>query len=139
MRELAPLDEGADDPPLAGFAGFVVTRFRRVKGDHTQLTLRRDRDVVDAICFGRPDLTESLQEGMPIDVVARLSSRAFGGFELLQLDVRDVAPAGLLQSLARAAADGTSQAAVPAPSVNPSEPVVAIPIFGESTPLAVTG
>ena len=94
---------------------------------------------MDAICFGRSDLAESLQEGMPIDVVARLSSRAFGGFESLQLDVRDVAPAGLLQSLARAAADGTSQAAVPAPSVNPSEPVVSIPIFGEPTPLAVTG
>src|SRR4051794_3435137 len=109
LRELAPLDEGADDPPLVGLAGFVVTRVRRVKGDNTQLTLRRDRDVVDAICFGRSDLAESLQEGTPIDVVARLSSRAFGGFESLQLDVRDVAPAGLLRSLAQAAAE----AAVP--------------------------
>ena len=35
---------------------------------------------------------------MPIDVVARLSSRRFGGFESLQLDVRDVAPAGTLRS-----------------------------------------
>ena len=140
LRELAPLDEGADDPPLVGLAGFVVTRVRRVRGDNTQLTLRRDRDVVDAICFGRSDLAESLQEGMPIDVVARLSSRAFGGFELLQLDVRDVAPAGLLRSLAQASAEGVT----PVQDGLRDEPMsatsaVAIPIIGEPTPLVVSG
>jgi single-stranded-DNA-specific exonuclease len=139
LRELAPLDEGADDPPLVGLAGFVATRVRRVRGDHTQLTLRRKRDVVDAICFGRSDLTESLQEGTAIDVVARLSSRAFGGFESLQLDIRDVAPAGLLQSLAGAAANVTSAESVPSSGSMTPESVRSIPVFGEPTPLAVTG
>jgi len=38
-----------------------------------------------------------------VDVAARLDSRHFGGFETLQLDVRDVAPAGHLAGLAAAA------------------------------------
>jgi single-stranded-DNA-specific exonuclease len=142
LRELAPLDEGADDPPLVGLAGFVVTRCRRVRGDHTQLTLRRDRDVLDAICFGRSDLPESLQEGMPIDVVARLSSRAFGGFESLQLDVRDVAPAGWLRSIARSAADtaaghtAETRADTAAGRTEPTTAAVAIPIAGDPISVA---
>jgi len=136
--ELAPLDEGADDPPLVGLAGFVVTRVRRVRGDNTQLTLRRDPDVVDAICFGRSDLSESLQEGTPIDVVARLSSRAFGGFESLQLDVRDVAPAGLLRSLAQQSAANGMPAQETLVSVS-STTAIAIQVTGEPAPLVVSG
>jgi single-stranded-DNA-specific exonuclease len=141
LRELAPLDEGADDPPLVGLAGFVVTRVRRVRGDHTQLTLRRERDVVDAICFGRSDLADSLQEGMPIDVVARLSSRTFGGYESLQLDVRDVAPAGLLRALAQASADGSISSRGRTADIQPNSTAanVAIPLVGEPTPLVVSG
>ena len=56
-----------------------------------QLTLRRDRDVLDGIAFGRSDIAETVHEGDRLDVVARLTSRTFGGFESLQLDIRDVA------------------------------------------------
>ena len=99
LRELSPLDEGADEPPLVGLAGFIVARARSANGGHTQLTLRRGREVLDAICFGRSDLADMLTEGQEIDVVARLSSRTFGGHESLQLDIRDVAPAGWLRRL----------------------------------------
>jgi single-stranded-DNA-specific exonuclease len=127
LRELAPLDEGADDPPLVGLAGFVVAHSRLTKGDHTQLTLRRKRDVVDAICFGRSDLTESLREGMPIDVVARLSSRRFGGIESLQLDVRDVAPAGTLRQLMAAGTTGSDAGPDHLTSRDPSAPGPVLP------------
>jgi single-stranded-DNA-specific exonuclease len=99
LRELAPLDGAADAPPLVGIAGLVVARARAVNGGHTQLTLRRGREVVDGICFGRADLAEQLVEGSEIDVVARLASRTFAGVETLQLEVRDVAPAGQLREL----------------------------------------
>ncbi len=102
LRELSPLDEGADDPPLVGLAGFVVARARPAKGGHTQLTLRRGTEVLDAICFGRSDLAEILTQGQEIDVVARLSTRTFAGYESLQLDIRDVAPAGWLKRIAGA-------------------------------------
>ena len=65
-----------------------------VSGGHTQLVLRRTRDVIDAIAFRRPDLVAMLHEGDRIDVVARASSRRFGGFESIQLEVLDVAAAG---------------------------------------------
>jgi single-stranded-DNA-specific exonuclease len=99
LRELAPLENAAEAPPLVGFAGLVVVRARVANGGHTQLTLRRGRHVVDGISFGRADLAEQLTEGLEIDVVAHLASRTFGGVETLQLEVRDAAPAGLLRTL----------------------------------------
>ena len=107
LRELAPLEDAAEAPPLVGVAGLVVVRARVASGGHTQLTLRRGRDVVDGICFGRADLAEQLTEGQEIDVVARLTSRIFAGLETLQLEVRDVAAAGTLGGL-RAAAQAAS-------------------------------
>jgi len=96
LQELAPLEGAGEAPPLIGVVGLVVVRSRAVKGGHTQLTLRRGRDVVDGICFGREDLAESLAEGQEIDVVARLASRTFAGMESMQLEVLDAAPAGWL-------------------------------------------
>jgi single-stranded-DNA-specific exonuclease len=99
LRELAPLEDAAEAPPLVGVAGLVVVRARAASGGHTQLTLRRGRDVVDAISFGRADLATQLREGLEIDVVARLTSRTFAGLETLQLEVRDIAPSGTLSGL----------------------------------------
>jgi single-stranded-DNA-specific exonuclease len=99
LRELAPLEGAGDAPPLVGIAGLAVNRVRAANGGHTQLTLRRGREVVDGIAFGRADLAEQLMEGSEIDVVARLASRNFAGLETLQLEVRDVAPAGWLRAM----------------------------------------
>jgi len=66
--------------------------------------LRKEREVIDGICFGRAeDLSATLHEGQALDVVARLASRAFAGFESLQLEIRDVGPAGLLARAGSAA------------------------------------
>ena len=96
LRELgglAPTGPGNPDP-LVAVLGLTVTRVRAANGGHSQLTLRRDRDVLDGIAFGRPDLAETVHEGDRLDVVARLVSRTFGGFETLQLEIRDAASAG---------------------------------------------
>ena len=95
-RELAALAPyGPGNPqPLVAVLGLTVTRVRQAGNDHTSLTLRRDRDVLDGIAFGRGDIAALVQEGDVIDVVARLASRTFGGFESLQLEIRDAAPSG---------------------------------------------
>ena len=93
LARLAPCGPGNGDACVA-VLGLTVTRVRAVNGGHSQLTLRRDRDVLDGIAFGRPDIAETVREGDRLDVVARLTSRRFGGFESLQLDIRDVATAG---------------------------------------------
>jgi len=67
---------------------------RAANGGHTQLVLRRSRDVVDGVAFRRPDLAGMLNEGDRIDVLARAGSRRFGGFESIQLEVVDVAAQG---------------------------------------------
>ena len=80
--------------PLVAVLGLTVTRVRAATGGHSQLTLRRERDVLDGIAFGRADIAETVHEGDRLDVVARLTSRTFGGFESLQLEIRDVATSG---------------------------------------------
>jgi single-stranded-DNA-specific exonuclease len=115
-RELLALEPtGPGHPtPLVGVAGLVVTRVRPTAGDHTQLTLRKGIEVLDGIAFERADLIESVSEGDQLDVVARLASRTFGGYESLQLELRDVGPAGTLaetRSTAAAAAAATAAAA----------------------------
>ncbi|MHB8959731.1 MAG: single-stranded-DNA-specific exonuclease RecJ [Candidatus Limnocylindrales bacterium] len=93
LARLAPCGPG-NAIPLVAVLGLTVARVRAANGGHTQLVLRRERDVLDGIAFGRADLAGSLVEGDRVDVVARLSSRSFGGLETLQLEVRDVAPSG---------------------------------------------
>jgi single-stranded-DNA-specific exonuclease len=94
LRRLAPCGIGNPEP-LVAVLGLTVTRVRAASGGHSQLTLRRERDVLDGIAFGRSDLAETVHEGDRVDVVARLTSRTFGGYESLQLEIRDVAAAGM--------------------------------------------
>ncbi|MHB8891693.1 MAG: single-stranded-DNA-specific exonuclease RecJ [Candidatus Limnocylindrales bacterium] len=93
LARLAPCGTGNPEP-LVAVLGLTVQRVRAANGGHTQLVLRRERDVLDGIAFGRADLAVGLAEGDRVDVVARLTSRTFGGLETLQLEVRDVAPSG---------------------------------------------
>jgi len=96
VREIALLaPTGAGNPaPLLAVTGLTVSRVRSASGGHTQLVLRRSRDVIDGIAFRRADLATMLHEGDRIDVVGRPASRTFGGFESIQLEVVDVGPAG---------------------------------------------
>jgi single-stranded-DNA-specific exonuclease len=93
LAGLAPCGPGNPEP-LVAVLGLTVTRVRAATGGHSQLTLRRERDVLDGIAFGRSDIAELVREGDRLDVVARLTSRKFGGYESLQLDIRDVAVSG---------------------------------------------
>ena len=93
LARLAPCGVGNPEPAVA-VLGLTVTRLRPASGGHTQLTLKRELDVLDGIAFGRADLAETVHVGDRIDIVGRLSSRRFGGFESLQLEIRDVATSG---------------------------------------------
>ncbi len=100
-RELRVLEPAGPGQPevLLGVQDLIVTRVRAAGAGHAQLTLKRGLEVLDAIAFDRADLVELVHEGDRVDLVARLASRTFGGFESLQLEVRDVAPAGHLEAL----------------------------------------
>ena len=93
LSGLAPYGPGNAEP-LVAVLGLTVTRVRRAGDDHTSLTLKRRLDVLDGIAFGRTDLAELITVGDRVDVVARVTSRRFGGFESLQLEIRDAAPSG---------------------------------------------
>ncbi len=93
LARLAPCGPGNPEP-LVAVLGLTATRVRAATGGHSQLTLKRRLDVLDGIAFGRSDIAEVVREGDRLDVVARLTSRRFGGYELLQLDIRDVALSG---------------------------------------------
>ena len=101
QRELALLEPTGpgNRAPLIGIRGLVVARSRAAAGGHTQLVLRKGREVIDGVAFGRDDMATALAEGDVVDVVARITSRSFGGYESIQLDVRDVAATGALDAL----------------------------------------
>ena len=90
LRSLEPTGPG-NPAPLIAITGLTVARVRTANGGHTQLTLKRDPDVLDAIAFGRVDLADGLAVGDGVDIVARLGSRVFGGAETMQLEVQDIA------------------------------------------------
>ncbi|MDQ3127397.1 MAG: single-stranded-DNA-specific exonuclease RecJ [Chloroflexota bacterium] len=121
LRRLAPCGIGNPEP-LIVVEGLIVTRVRAASGGHTQLTLKRRLDVLDGIAFGRSDLIETVHEGDRVDVVARLTSRTFGGYESLQLDIRDVATAGLHIRTARSANDSEAAPAREEPTTAAAEP-----------------
>ena len=105
LRRLDPTGPGNPDP-LVAVEGLAVTRVRAANGGHAQLTLRKRLDVVDGIAFGRGDLAADVHEGDRLDVVARVVTRTFGGYESIQLEIRDVAVAGhIAELMARQAAD----------------------------------
>ena len=108
LELLEPTGPGNRAPAL-GLTGLRVVRARSATGGHTQLVLGRGRDVLDAVAFRRPDLATSLREGDRIDIVAHAASRRFGGFESIQLEVLDVATAGLEPAVSsRDAASGAT-------------------------------
>jgi single-stranded-DNA-specific exonuclease len=119
VREIAFLDPtGVGNPvPTIGITGLRVVRVRAASGGHTQLVLGRGRDVLDAVAFRRSDLPAMLHQGDRIDVVARATSREFGGFESIQLEVVDVAAEGAQP--ATAGASRVTQAAATADSARP--------------------
>ena len=96
FREIAVLEPtGPGNPePLVAISGLEVVRARLVTGDHTQLTVRKGLEVLDVIAFGRPEVATDVAAGDRVDAVVRLASRVFGGFESLQLELRDAAPSG---------------------------------------------
>ena len=110
LGRLAPCGPGNPEP-LVAVLGLTATRVRAATGGHSQLTLKRERDVLDGIAFGRSDIAETVREGDRLDVVARITSRHFGGVESLQLDIRDVALSG-----AHPEAAAVLDAAGPAPA-----------------------
>ena len=61
-------------------------------------------------------MAELVAEGDRIDVVARLASRTFGGYESLQLEIRDAAPSGSHADAAAILAAALPTAPVGAPA-----------------------
>jgi single-stranded-DNA-specific exonuclease len=137
-RELLRLEPvGVGNPePLVAILGLTVVRAREAAGGHSQLVLRRDRDVLDGIAFGWPELSTAVHEGDRIDVVARLASRRFGGIESLQLEIRDAAPAGLRIPTAALGLEARGAGSRPLVAVGPgvAAGVVAGPAVDPATP-----
>ena len=119
IARLTPTGPGNPDPLIA-VEGLTVTRVRATAGGHAQLTLRKRLDVLDGIAFNRPDLTATVREGDRLDVLGRLVTHRFGGYESIQLEIRDVAPAGhaaALGAAVRTVAASPAQAGVAVPAL----------------------
>ncbi|HEY7937220.1 MAG TPA: single-stranded-DNA-specific exonuclease RecJ [Candidatus Limnocylindrales bacterium] len=124
LARLAPTGPGNADP-LIVVAGLTITRVRAAAGGHTQLTLKRRLDVVDGIAFGWTELAGLVGEGDRIDVVARPVIRSFGGYESLQLEIRDAAPSGSIAGVVARLAGGTAVSSAANAAAGPGAPAAA--------------
>ncbi len=93
LERLEPFGAGNPAPRVA-VLGATVTRVRPVSNGHVQMTVSKGREVLDVIAFGRADLAGAVLAGDRVDIVARIGSRRFGGFESLQLELVDIATPG---------------------------------------------
>ena len=124
LARLAPTGPGNPDP-LIVVTGLTVTRVRAAAGGHTQLTLKRRLDVIDGIAFGWTELADLVAEGDRLDVVARPLVRSFGGYESLQLEIRDAAPSGSVPGVVARLGGGAAIGAGDSP-VGPGRETAAI-------------
>ena len=89
LADLAPCGPGNPEP-LVAVLGLTVTRVRAATGGHTQLTLRRELRRARRHRLRPRGPGRDRPRGRPGRRRGRLASRTFGGFESLQLEIRDV-------------------------------------------------
>ncbi len=119
LARLEPVGVG-NLAPVVAVLGATVTRVRAASNGHCQMTVSKGREVLDVIAFGRGDLVASVGQGDRVDIVARLATRRFGGFESLQLELVDIATAGLWQPAAVPERHEPGTAGPPAPAQHPA-------------------
>ncbi len=82
--------------PVFLMRNLIDTGYSKVVGeDHLKVTLKceRTQQIFSGICFGKADKLEMLKT-TPVDIVFSLSLNEFRGTQELQLDVKDLKPAG---------------------------------------------
>jgi len=90
LKELEPFGE-SNKTPLFVFKNLKIDSIRALsEGKHLKLTLKDNKNIVNAIGFNLGELSNEYRIGDKIDVVGNLEINSFNGIENIQINIKDI-------------------------------------------------
>ena len=90
LKELEPFGE-ANKMPLFAFKNLKIDSIRALsEGKHLKLTLKDEKNIVNAIGFNLGELSTEYKIGDKIDVVGNLEINTFNGVDNIQINMKDI-------------------------------------------------
>ena len=90
LKELEPFGE-ENKMPLFVFKNLKIDSIRALsEGKHLKLTLKDNKNIVNAIGFNLGELSNDYRIGDKIDVVGNLEINSFNGVDNIQINMKDV-------------------------------------------------
>ena len=90
LKELEPFGED-NKTPLFVFKNLKIDSIRALsEGKHLKLTLKDNKNIVNAIGFNLGELSNEYRIGDKIDVVGNLEINSFNGVDNIQINIKDL-------------------------------------------------
>lgn len=90
LKELEPYGE-ENKMPLFAFKNLKIDSIRALsEGKHLKLTLKDNRNMVNAIGFNLGELSNEYRIGDKIDIVGNLEINTFNGVDNIQINIKDI-------------------------------------------------
>ncbi len=90
LKELEPYGEG-NKMPLFVFKNLKIDSIRALSdGKHLKLTVKDNKNIVNAIGFNLGQLSNEYKIGDKIDIVGNLEINTFNGVDNIQINIKDV-------------------------------------------------
>ena len=87
---LEPFGEG-NKLPIFLYKNLKIDSIRALsEGKHLKLTLKDNRNIVNAIGFNLGELSNDYRIGDKVDVVGNLEINSFNGVENIQINIKDI-------------------------------------------------
>ena len=90
LKELEPFGE-ENKTPLFAFKNLKIDSIRALsEGKHLKLTLKDNKNIVNAIGFNLGELANDYKIGDKVDVVGNLEINSFNGVDNIQINIKDL-------------------------------------------------
>lgn len=90
LKELEPFGE-ENKTPLFVFKNLKIDSIRALsEGKHLKLTLKDNKNIVNAIGFNLGELSNDYRIGDKVDVVGNLEINSFNGVDNIQINIKDI-------------------------------------------------
>lgn len=90
LKELEPFGE-ENKMPLFAFKNLKIDSIRALsEGKHLKLTLKDNKNIVNAIGFNLGELSNEYRIGDKVDVVGNLEINSFNGVDNIQINIKDI-------------------------------------------------
>ena len=90
LKQLEPFGE-ENKMPVFAFRNLKINSIRALsEGKHLKLTLKDNKNIVNAIGFNLGELSNEYKIGDKVDVVGNLEINSFNGMENIQINIKDI-------------------------------------------------